>query len=160
MNNLLSEFNPEIAEKARTRMDLDINEIEGEEWYPFKNMRQYIEQVSDDAQRAVGKMMVRLSSEDAEMPDPIPMPTEVIKSLVLDLKTNHRKDNYFEAQFLEEGDEFIKMRYDTEGMVAYYEGIFEAILNMYEIYRVHIKTIVEEEKETQQISLMEIKWEF
>ena len=161
VDRLLNEFNPEVAEVARKEMDVDINEITEDGWYSNLNLRKYLLEVNEGAQRVLGKKMVYAAGEQFdELVEMFEEPVELIKFTVEnDPKEDFRKENWFKTQVLDSGDDFVKLKLDTDGIPVFYEGVYQGMLEKYRIIKTNIKTTIEEESDEQQLSIMEIKWQ-
>jgi len=160
VDRLLNEFNPEIAEDARKEMDVDINEIKEDGWYSNLNLRKYLLKVNEGAQRVLGKKMVYAAGEQFdELVEMFEEPVELIKFTVEnDPKEDFRKENWFKTQVLDSGDDFIKLKLDTDGIPVFYEGVYQGMLEKYRIIKTNIKTNTEQ-VDGLQLSTMEIKWQ-
>lgn len=161
VDRMLSEFNPEIAEEARKEMDVPITDMTEDGWYSNKNLRQYLLKVNHDAQRVLGKKMVYAAGEDFdELVAMFEKPVDLIKfTIENDPKEDFRKENWFKTQLLDSGDDFIKMKLDTDGIPTFYEGVYQGMLEKYRIIKTNVKTTIEEENDERQICSMEIKWQ-
>ena len=160
VDRLLNEFNPEIAELARKEMDVDINEMTEDGWYNNENFRKYIFKVNEGAQRVLGKKMVYAAGEAFdELVEMFESPVELIKFTVEnDPKEDFRKENWYKTRVLDSGEDFIKMKMDTDGIPVFYEGVYQGMLEKYRIIRTNIKTTTEE-VDGLQLSTMEVKWQ-
>ena len=158
---MLNEFNPEVAEEARKEMDVPITEMTEEGWYSNQNLRKYLFKVNNDAQRVLGKKMVYAAGESFdELVSMFEKPVDLIKFTIdNDPKEDFRKENWFKTQVVDAGDDFIKMKIDTDGIPTFYEGVYQGMLEKYRIIRTNISTNIEEENDEQQICKMEIKWQ-
>ena len=160
VDRLLNEFNPEIAEEAREEMDIDINDMTEDGWYSNTNLRKYLLKVNEGAQRVLGKKMVYAAGEAFdELVEMFEEPVELIKfTIENDPKEDFRKENWFKTQVLDSGEDFVKMKLDTDGIPVFYEGVYQGMLEKYRIIKTNINTTTEE-VDGLQLSTMEIKWQ-
>ncbi len=161
IDKLLREFNPEVAEEARKEMDVPVTEMTEDEWYNYNNLMNYIEKVSPEARRVLGKKVIRAASEKFDgLAEMFEKPVDLLKFAVEKETTDDfRKENHFRQELLDSGDDFIKTRLDTLGMPTYYEGIYQGILELFRIIKTNVTTTIEEENDERQICTMEIKWQ-
>jgi len=160
VDRLLNEFNPEIAELARKEMDVDINEMTEDGWYNNEDFRKYIFKVNEGAQRVLGKKMVHAAGEAFdELVEMFEEPVELIKfTIENDPKEDFRKENWYKTQVLDWGNDFIKLKLDSDGFPAFYEGVYQGMLEKYRIIKTNIKTTTEQ-VDGLEISILDIKWQ-
>ena len=86
-------------------------------------------------------------------------PVELIKFTVEnDPKEDFRKENWYKTQVLDSGSDFIKLKLDSDGFPAFYEGVYMGMLEKYRIIRTNIKTTTEQ-VDGLEISILDIKWQ-
>ncbi|MFX1360506.1 MAG: hypothetical protein ACFFDL_09750 [Promethearchaeota archaeon] len=160
VDQLLNEFNPEIAEIARKELDRDITEMKEDGWYSNANLRNYLFKVSEPAQRVLGKKMVYAAGEAFdEIVESFENPVDLIKFTVEnDPKEDFKKENWYKTQVLDAGDDFVTLKLDSDGFPAFYEGVYLGMLEKCKIIRTHIKTKTEH-VDGLEISTLEIKWQ-
>ncbi len=161
IDKLLSEFNPEVAEEARKELEISISEITDDGWYNNQNLRKYLSKVNNAAQNVLGKKMAYAAGKQFdELISKFEKPVDFIKfTIENDTNENFRKENRFKTQLLDSGDDFVKMKMDTDGMPLFYEGLYQGVLEKYHIIRTNINFTIEKETDEQQICTMEIKWQ-
>ena len=158
VDQLLNEFNPEIAELARKEMDVDINELTEDGWYLFKNLKQYLFNVSKEAQRVLGKKMIHANKAFDKMVENFKNPVDLFKFLLENKSDNFRKENSYKVQVLDSGEDFIEIKIDSDGFPAFHEGLYIGMLEKYRIIRTNIKTTTEQ-TDGLEISTLKIKWQ-
>ncbi len=161
VDRLLIEYNPEVAEVARKEMDININEVTEDGWYPNNNLRKYLFKIHEGAQRVLGKKMVYAAGEAFdELVEMFEDPVELIKFTVEnDPKEDFRKENWYKTRVLDSGNDFIKLKLDSDGFpITFYEGVYQGMLEKYRIIKTNIKTTTEE-IDGLQLYTMDIKWQ-
>lgn len=161
VDSLLSEFNPEVAEEARKTMKIPITDIAEDGWYDDTIYDEYLNNVTDEAKRVLGKKMVYAAGEAFdELVEMFEDPVELIKfTIENDNKEDFKKANWYKPQVLDAGDDFIKIKIDVEGVPTFYEGVYQGMLEKYRIIRTNVNTTVVEENDQRKISEMTIKWQ-
>ena len=105
-------------------------------------------------------MVYAAGEEFDELVSMFEKPAELIKfTIENDPKEDFRKENWYKTQLVDSGDDFIKMKLDTDGIPNFYEGVYQGMLEKYRIIRTNITTNIEEQNDEQQICTMEIKWQ-
>jgi hypothetical protein len=160
VDKLLNEFNPEVAEEARKNMDTPITDMTEDGWYSNTNLRNYLFKVSEGAQRVLGKKMIYAAGEQFdELVEMFEEPTELIKfTIENDPKEDFRKENWYKTQVLDSGSDFIKLKLDSDGFPAFYEGVYMGMLEKYRIIRTNIRRTTDM-VDGLEISVLDIKWQ-
>jgi len=160
IDNLLNEFNPEVAEVARKELDTDVTKMTEENWYNFENLQKYLAKVSEPAQRVLGKKVIEAKKRNiSEILELFNRPADLLKFAVEnDPKEDFKKEKVYQTEVLDSGDDFITIKLDSDGFPAYYEGIYMGVLEMYKIIKVHINRETKH-VDGQEISTIEIKWQ-
>ncbi|MBD3338257.1 MAG: hypothetical protein GF353_04080 [Candidatus Lokiarchaeota archaeon] len=157
VDQLLSEYNPEVAEEAAKELSFDIKSVKPGDWIARQEMYNYIEKLSPLAREAIAKKVYPTINENTPILKDKKSAKEVIE-MMNDVNRFTVKGKPFPAYNVLESDEgYIKLQI-IDNWIDFpdiEEGMIKGIFEMFKIVRVHINT----EKVADNELMMEIKWE-
>ncbi|MBD3340258.1 MAG: hypothetical protein GF353_14185 [Candidatus Lokiarchaeota archaeon] len=156
IDQLLTEYNPEVAEEAAKELSFDIKTIKPGDWLPRAEINKYIPKVSPQAREAMAKRIYPTIKANTPLLDDAKNPIDVIKKMneVAKLTSKGLSPEY---HVIESKEGHLKVRVINEfpNYPDIVEGEFKGLFELFKILRVNINT----EKVSDKELLMEIKWE-
>ncbi|MBD3256488.1 MAG: hypothetical protein GF383_15440 [Candidatus Lokiarchaeota archaeon] len=157
VNNLLNEYNPEMAEEAAKELSFEIASVKPGKWYDRTEMFKYINKASPAARKALAKRVFPTIKENTPLLDDCNGPIDVIKKMNESSALTNKGDVLPEYNVLEldKARAKIQVKNNWIDFPDIEEGQILGIFQMYKILRVHVDTTKVSDNEL----IMDVKWE-
>ena len=137
---LFKEFNVEFLEQAAKELNMRPEDIKPDDWYPVDKTIIALEKLSDDANQAVGKLIVVSNPDAIKALNPDSTPKDLISLLKPELSKFFKGENMFSLMtVVDSGTDFLVVKTKiypfTESFV---KGVILGFLQLLKIQNIHI----------------------